>query len=122
LTIETAHSFSVSIRYNSELFDAATITRVAKHLEALLERITTHANARLYALKEILAGIDRKEEATNRQQYREANLLRLKTVKRVPISLSRLGSDDTKDYGIPRQSDDRPHLHLNGNSPGSKQR
>jgi hypothetical protein len=120
LTIETAHSLSVSIRYNSELFDAATITRIAKHFEIVLHHVTTQADARLNALKDILAGMDRQQLAAARQQYREANAQRLKTVKRVAVSISQLSSDGTNGYGTPRQSGDRPHLHLNGASPSSK--
>jgi len=120
LTIETAHSLSVSIRYNSELFDAATITRIAKHFETLLRHVVTQADARLNALKSILASMDKQELAATRQQYREANLQRLKTVKRVPVSVSQLSSDGTSGYGTPGRSDNRAHLHLNGASPGSK--
>jgi hypothetical protein len=120
LTIETVHSLSVSIRYNSELFDAATITRIAKHFETLLRHVVTQADARLNALKSILASMDKQELAATRQQYREANLQRLKTVKRVPVSVSQLSSDGTSGYGTPGRSDNRAHLHLNGASPGSK--
>jgi hypothetical protein len=120
LTIEAAHSLSASIRYNSDLFDAPTITRIAKHFETLLHHVTTQPNARLNALRYILAEMDRQELAEIRQQYREANLQRLKTAKRIAISVSQPGSDGANAYGTPRQSGDRPHLHLNGASPGSK--
>jgi hypothetical protein len=120
LTIETARSLSISIRYNSELFDAPTVTRIARHFETLLHHVTTQDDVRLNALKDILAGMDKQELAATRQRYREANVQRLKTVKRVPVSISQLKSDDTNGYGIPGRSDDRPHLHLNGASPGSK--
>ena len=120
LTIEAPHSLSVSIRYNSDLFDAPTITRIAKHFETLLHHVTTQPNARLSALRHILARMDRQELAEIRRQYREANLQRLKTAKRVAISISQPGSDGANGYGTPRQSGDRPHLHLNGASPGSK--
>ncbi|MGB6562560.1 MAG: condensation domain-containing protein [Candidatus Binataceae bacterium] len=120
LTIEAAHSLSISIRYNSDLFDAATISRIAKHFETLLHHVTTQPNARLNALRSILAGVDRQEMAEIRGQYREANLQRLKTAKRIAISVSQPGSDGANGYGTPGQSGDRPHLHLNGASPGSK--
>ena len=120
LTIEAPHSLSVSIRYNSDLFDAATVTRIAKHFETLLHHVTTQPNARLSALRHILARMDRQELAEIRRQYREANLQRLKTAKRVAISISQPGSDGANGYGTPRQSGDRPHLHLNGASPGPK--
>jgi hypothetical protein len=120
LTIEAAHSLSISIRYNSDLFDAATISRIAKHFETLLHHVTTQPNARLNALRSILAGVDRQEMAEIRGQYREANLQRLKTAKRIAISVSQPGSDGANGYGTPGQSGYRPHLHLNGASPGSK--
>jgi hypothetical protein len=119
LTIETTHSLSVSIRYNSELFDAATITRIAKHFETVLHHVTTQADARLNAIKDMLAGMDRQQLAAIRQKYREANVQRLKTVKRVAVSVSQLRSDGANGYGTPRQSGDLPYLHLNGAAPGS---
>ena len=120
LTIETAHSLSFSIRYNSELFDPATIGRVAKHFEALLLRVTTQADARLDALKDVLTGLDRQEQAAIRQLHREINLQRLKTVRRAPVSAPQNSSDGTNAPGMGRQLHDRPHLHLNGASPGLK--
>jgi len=122
LTIETAHSLSVSIRYNSDLFDAATIARIAKHFETLLHHVTSQPNTRLDALRDILAAMDRQQLAAIRQQYKEADLQRLKAARRIAISVSQPGSDGAKGYGTPRQSGDRPHLHLNGTSPGSKSR
>jgi Condensation domain len=119
LTIETTHSLSVSIRYNSELFDAATITRIAKHFETVLHHVTTQADARLNAIKDMLAGMDRQQLAAIRQKYREANVQRLKTVKRLAVSVSQLPSDGANAYGTPRQSGDLPYLHLNGAAPGS---
>src|ERR1700730_1035813 len=120
LTIEAAHSLSASIRYNSDLFDAPTITRIARQMETLVKHGSTWPRSRLNALRYILAEMDRQELAEIRQQYREANLQRLKTAKRIAISVSQPGSDGANAYGTPRQSGDRPHLHLNGASPGSK--
>lgn len=123
LTIETAHSLAVSLRYNSELFDADTIAGLAKHFEALLQSVTTQPKARLNALRKILEGIDRQQLAATRPQYREAALQRLKTSRRVAISLSQLGSPDIKDAdgnATPHQLGEQQLRHLNGASPGSK--
>ena len=120
LTIETARSLSFSMRYNSELFDAATIARLAKHFETLLRHIATQSHSSLNALKDHLAEADWQLQAATRQQHRETSLRRLKTAKRVAISMPRLGSEGTDGYGNPRRSSDRPHLHLNGASPSSK--
>ena len=54
LTIETANSLSISMRYNSELFDAATIARMATHFEALLNCVTAQPDTRLNALRDVL--------------------------------------------------------------------
>jgi hypothetical protein len=85
LIIETAASFSASIRYNSDLFDAAAIIRMAEHFEILLRHVVTQPNAGLNVLKEILAEADRQQQVTTRQEYRKANLQKLKTVKRKPV-------------------------------------
>jgi hypothetical protein len=119
LTIETARSLSFSMRFNSELFDAATIARIAKHFETLLRHIATQSNSSLNALKDLLAEADWQLQAGTRQQHRETSLRRLKTARRAAIRIPR-GSEGTDGYGTPRQSSDWPHLHLNGASPNSK--
>jgi hypothetical protein len=120
LTIETAHSLSISMRYNNDLFDAATIVRIAKHFETLLHHVTTQPDARLNALRDILAGMDRQQLAAIRQQYREANLQRLKAARRVAINVSEPGSGVANSCGMPCPPDARPHRYLNGASFGSK--
>jgi non-ribosomal peptide synthetase component F len=120
LTIETAHSLSISMRYNNDLFDAATIVRIAKHFETLLHHVTTQPDARLNALRDILAGMDRQQLAAIRQQYREANLQRLKAARRVAINVAEPGSGAANGCGMPRPPDARPHRYLNGASFGSK--
>jgi non-ribosomal peptide synthetase component F len=120
LIIETAQSLSISIRYNSDLFDAATITRIARHFETLLHHVTTQPDARLNALRDLLAGMDRQQLAAIRRQYKETNLQRLKTARRVAISVSKLGSDGADGYGMLSPPGDRLHLYLNGASSGSK--
>jgi hypothetical protein len=113
LIIETAQSLSISMRYNSELFDAVTIRRMGKHFETLLRHITTRPAAELNALSEILFETDRQAEAESHQQYRAVNLQRLKTAKRVAMNLSQLASNDVNAYRS-------PPLHLNGATSGSK--
>jgi len=59
LIIETTRSFSISLRYNTELFDAATIARLARHFEALLHHVVAQPASRLTALTDMLAESDR---------------------------------------------------------------
>jgi non-ribosomal peptide synthetase component F len=93
LIIETAGSFSASIRYNSDLFDAATIVRMAGHFEILLRHVATQPDAELNALKKILSEADRQQQVATRQEYRKANLQKLKTVKRKVVSGAQLSGN-----------------------------
>ena len=58
LIIETAGSLSASIRFNTDLFDATTITRMAGHFHALLESVIRNPSAAIGHL-EILTGAER---------------------------------------------------------------
>jgi amino acid adenylation domain-containing protein len=61
LIMETAASLSVSIRYNTDLFDPATIARMAGHFETILSHFVTQPDAKLSALKEHLAEADERQ-------------------------------------------------------------
>jgi amino acid adenylation domain-containing protein len=58
LAIETPRSLSISLRYNTALFDAATITRLARHFETLLRHVVSQPDVTLTALKDRLAESD----------------------------------------------------------------
>jgi len=93
LVIETASALSISIRYNSDLFDLSTVARMAAHFEALLRRVVIQPNARLNALSEELARRDRQQQDAIRQQSRQINLQKLKTVKRKVLALAQLNGN-----------------------------
>ena len=60
LIIETTGSLSASIRFNTDLFDAATIARMAGHFHALLESVIRDPAATIGDL-EILTGAERQQ-------------------------------------------------------------
>jgi amino acid adenylation domain-containing protein len=60
LIIETTGSLSASIRFNTDLFDAATIARMAGHYHALLESVIRDPAAAIGDL-EILTGAERQQ-------------------------------------------------------------
>jgi amino acid adenylation domain-containing protein len=60
LIIETTGSLSASIRFNTDLFDAATIARMAGHFQALLESVIRDPAAAIGDL-EILTGAERQQ-------------------------------------------------------------
>jgi alpha-ketoglutarate-dependent taurine dioxygenase len=80
----------VLCRYNTDLFEPATIRRMLERLEALLERIVARPEARLSALNiEAEAEAGRREaEKTGRPGGMDARLMRLMSVKPKTVSMS----------------------------------
>jgi len=93
LIIEMQQSLSASMRYNTDLFAAATIARMSKHFETLLRHVVGQPATRLSALKESLAQTDRQEQAQIRNERRELNIQKLQQIKRKSVSASHLGND-----------------------------
>ena len=90
LIIETQASLSASMRYNTDLFDPATIVRMSQHFEILLRRILQEPAAGLDALKLALAAADRQQQLNVRNEQKEVNIKKLKHVKRKNIITSQL--------------------------------
>jgi hypothetical protein len=88
LIIETQESLAASMRYNSDLFDNATIARISQHFELLLRRILQEPTARLDALKLTLATADRQQRMSVRKEQKEVNIQKLIHVKRKNIITS----------------------------------
>ena len=68
LIIETTTSLSVSIRYNTDLFDHATITRIGSHFETVLRSVVSEIELTLNELKNIL--VARRFKTTKRDTRR----------------------------------------------------
>ncbi len=90
LIIETQESLSASMRYNSDLFDNATIARMSQHFEIVLRRVIQEPTVRLDALKLMLAAADRQQQVNVRKEQKEVNIQKLKHVKRKNIITSQL--------------------------------
>ena len=90
LIIEGQESLAASMRYNSDLFDNATIARMSQHYEILLRRILQEPTARLDALKLALAAADRQQQVNVRRKHKEVNIQKLKYIKRKNIITSQL--------------------------------
>jgi len=90
LIIEGQESLAASMRYNSDLFDNATIVRMSQHFEIILRRMLQEPTARLDALKLALTAADRQQQMNVRKEQKEANIQKLKHVKRKNIISSQL--------------------------------
>jgi Condensation domain len=82
LIIETSGGLSASMRYNTDLFDQSSISRLSAHFETILRHVVVEPNARLSVLKDLLAVTDREEQARVRTEHRELNLQNLRQAKR----------------------------------------
>jgi hypothetical protein len=76
------------IDYNTDLFEAATITRMLGHFKTLLCSITAQPSTRLNALK-IFSDAGSQPEVLKKQQDEESFLMRLKKVKRETVNLKK---------------------------------
>ncbi len=93
LIIEMQQSLSASMRYNTDLFDPATIARMSQHFETLLRHVVGQPATILSALNKSLAETDRREQARIRKEHRELNIQKLQQAKRKSVSASHLGND-----------------------------
>jgi alpha-ketoglutarate-dependent taurine dioxygenase len=73
-------------KYNPDLFEAATITRMARHFEGLLASALKQPGGTLSALVEELNETERRE-AMNTQERQQSKLKKLGSIKRKAISL-----------------------------------
>jgi hypothetical protein len=86
LVVESSQSLSISIRYNSELFDPPTISAIANDFKTLLERVVQRPEVRLSELAGVLSTLRRPQQAAAREDLREINLRKLYSTRRRAIS------------------------------------
>jgi non-ribosomal peptide synthetase component F len=82
--VDTPGGLGGWIEYNRDLFEEATIARMAGHYEALLARTVAEPEVRLGELRELLDEKDRQEGATKRQEYRKTVQEKLQHIRRRP--------------------------------------
>jgi len=70
-----------TFEYNADLFDAATITRMASHFETLLESIAARPDARLSELCETLIEDEKKQRIVEKKEREESNFRKFKNIK-----------------------------------------
>ncbi|MBA3712217.1 MAG: amino acid adenylation domain-containing protein [Pyrinomonadaceae bacterium] len=89
--------------YKTDLFDAATITRMSNSFETLLSSIVARPDAQLSALKAELVEADKQQQAAQQGERKESKLKKLMSV--APKAVSVAGGKLVKtDYLHPGQS------------------
>lgn len=83
LNFEESHEgMSGQFEYNRDLFDTASIIRLAGHFTAIVEQIGLHPEITVRQLEQTLSEQDRLQQHRARQERHEANSRTLKDVKR----------------------------------------
>jgi len=79
---ESAQDTTATWVYSSDLFDAATIQRMAFLYQATLRKMTADPGVRLNVLLRFLAETDQRERETENQEFQKLSLLKLKRTRR----------------------------------------
>jgi non-ribosomal peptide synthetase component F len=85
---DTGFGTATSWVYNPDLFDAATIARMARQYQKVLEITASNSNLRLSQVLETLATDERQRLTDARKEFQEASLLKLKGMRRRPAPAS----------------------------------
>ena len=86
LVVESSQSLSISIRYNSELFDPPTVVATANDFKALLEHVVERPEVHFSELARVLSSSRREQHVAVREDLREINLRNLRSTRRRLIS------------------------------------
>ncbi len=84
--METRDTIIGALEYSTDLFEAASIARLAHLYQVLLEAITTQPDAPIGTLFEALAEADRLRRAEREQAIVQANQQNLKRIKRKAVN------------------------------------
>lgn len=82
---ETPAGLTGSFEYKTDLFEAATMARLARDFETLLQNLVAQPNPRLNTLVETLMAADQQYQLSTESELKQASLHKLKQVKRKAI-------------------------------------
>ena len=81
--------------YNTDLFDAATVARMAGHFETLLRSIVEQPDTQLNAL-EIFTEAERESRQREKSRREQSNLKKLKSLRRSGVNLKEVSLTKTE--------------------------
>ncbi len=82
LVLETTEGLTCLFEYNTDLFEAATISRMASHYETLLRSIIAQPETKLSMLGEVLDEAERRRHIAQEKEYEEIIQRKLKRIMR----------------------------------------
>jgi acyl transferase domain-containing protein len=90
---ETPHGYSGSLQYSADLFEPATVARMARHYEMLVSAIAANPDAKLSELKEAMFAEERKQQMIKAKEFEASDRQSLKRLRRKPQADSGNGKD-----------------------------
>jgi non-ribosomal peptide synthetase component F len=88
LVVEPHFQLLLEIKYDSSLFDAATISQMSKHLETLLTNVFSQTNVWQQPLGEVLERTHAEQQVTEEHHVKKVRVQLLKRVKRKIVTTS----------------------------------
>ncbi len=74
------------LKYNTDLFDASSMTRMLENLETILRNVATQPTVTLSELKAVLVRAEKKQQIVKEQAYQNTLQQKLMSIKRKSIS------------------------------------
>ncbi|MEH2067463.1 MAG: amino acid adenylation domain-containing protein [Nostoc sp.] len=79
--METEQELVGLCRYNTDLFEQTTISKILRHLVTILDNAVAQPDIKVSTLKEILIEADKQEEITKQKEFKEVSRRKLKNVQ-----------------------------------------
>jgi amino acid adenylation domain-containing protein len=86
--LETDEGLVGALLYNTDLFDAATITRMAGRFQLLLDKVVAEPDIKLNEIVEMLTEAERRQRRARQEEFKHVRRTKLKNVKLQPIITS----------------------------------
>jgi acyl carrier protein len=80
--VETEQGLNATVRYNVDLFDVATITRMLKDFEAILRQVATNPDETVESLITALVEAERRQRIVEQEAFNENTRKHLKSIRR----------------------------------------
>jgi non-ribosomal peptide synthetase component F len=83
---ENNRGLAGTLEYDTELFDAVSISQLLRQYEAVLRQVVAQPEIRLTMLARSLVESEEQQSTTEANQLAETNLLKLRGIKRRPVA------------------------------------
>ncbi|BAY48984.1 peptide synthetase [Scytonema sp. HK-05] len=80
--MDTEQGITGLLKYNTDLFEQSSITRMLEHFQTILRNITSEPNVKLNELKTVLMQVDKQQQIAKEQTYQNTLQQKLTNIKR----------------------------------------